>query len=500
MGKREDIDREVYQWALGQKSKGVKVTPLDIRHKAYEVGQTYSKSSFKASQNWYVNWKKRTGYECFQGEPVRTPKKTYTAAFKLQAVQRASQMESASQASLALNVSRRCLQRWKKEINIIATVAEEAGTAVYRRPGQGRKVNDSDLDANILSWIRSCWSEKVNVTPSMIRVKALEVCKEPNFKASIGWYVKFSRRYNLDLKERKCDSPVDKKDIEIKLKILPHDQTQNGIVLTDLHPGQPNNSQYTSNVTDGGWTDHFDRVLLNWVVSKIQGGEKVQKSTIRAKAMELCSNPSFQASQGWLSSWIQKHRLYNICGDVEDELSIAPQFSSISVYTHPHINIGRIPSDTEPLDSLTRIQSSCSFLQYDQSRTVPMSTSETTNSVPALSGEDLMTLASEVVEVASTEEVITDTVQGTVNMEEQEHTTSRFVVCSICPMYIHMHCGIVLMSLCSDRYGLEHIVAVTEVTIGSNSSSSHLPVTKQLTQLYCEETGGIPPDHPSSPN
>jgi transposase-like protein len=457
MGRREDIDREVHQWALSQKSKGVKVTPMDIRHKAFEVGQTFSRSGFKASQNWYVNWKKRTGYECSQSEQVKTPKKTYTAAFKLEAVQRASQMESASQASLALNVSRRCLQRWKKEINIIATVAEEAGTAVYRRPGQGRKVNDSELDRNLLSWIQASWSEKINVTPSMVRVKALEICKESSFKASIGWYVKFARRYNLDLKEKKCDTLVDKKDIEIKLKILPHDQTCNGIVMTEVSSGKPvDTGQLAQNVTVEGWTEHYDRVLLDWVVSKIQGGEKIHKSLIKAKAVELCSDPMFEPSQSWLSSWVQKNRLYNICEDSEEDLSLPQQFSPISVYTHSHISVGKIPPRSEPLPGIG-LQSGFNYLQYDQSRTVAMSASEA-NIVSSLSGEDLLTLTSEVVEVASTEEVVTDSPPDTVGMPERVEEST------------------------SEEYVVEHIVT------DMDTSPEEIHTSRQLTELYCKET------------
>ena len=110
MGKREDIDREVYQWVLLQRKMGNNLTPAEIRQKAFEVGKRYD-SSFKASQNWFNNWKKRTNYQDIDTN-VKNRKRTYTASFKLQAVQQAAQMESTSQAALALNVSRRCLSRW----------------------------------------------------------------------------------------------------------------------------------------------------------------------------------------------------------------------------------------------------------------------------------------------------------------------------------------------------------------------------------------------------
>ena len=443
MGKKEEIDKEVYQWAVTQREMGVIPSPIDIRQKAYEIGQKYG-AGFKASQNWYANWKKRMGYkQTGEDEVGKNRKRAYTAAFKLQAVQKAAEMESASQAALALSVSRRCLQRWRKEVDIIATVAEEAGTAVYRRPGQGRKVSDSNLDRILLEWISSCWAQGISLTSTLIRDKALELRSEPSFKASLGWYVKFSRRYSLDLKGQTYDSSAGKNDLELKLRILPNELAGDGIISSSVmsSASEAKRPRSTSCLDDAvnhqGWTEHYDRVLLNWVVSRIQGGEKVQRKLLRDKALELCSSPGFKAAPAWLNSWVEKHQLYNICGPpselFEEELAMESyqshsHFSPLALNScFPNMSVsGKAPAASSSSGEVTEhFHKSCSSLGFlpmeslrlPQSLAQPLtgelvatlSTAHTsaTPTTEIASGTDLLTLTTEVVEVAS-EEVVTE--------------------------------------------------------------------------------------------
>ncbi len=129
---RTTIDQEVFKWVKQQKQKDKVVTVNLIRQKAFELGQELD-PNFKASLNWYNNWKKRYNYsESPEAEALKHKKRHYTAAFKLHAVQRAAEMESASQAALELDVSRRCLQRWTEEVDLISSVAEHSSNAVYR--------------------------------------------------------------------------------------------------------------------------------------------------------------------------------------------------------------------------------------------------------------------------------------------------------------------------------------------------------------------------------
>ena len=121
---RDTIDHEVHKWVLSQFDKNKILNSNQIRQKAYEIGQRHDQY-FKASLNWYKSWKKKINFEEQpELDALRNRKRAYTAAFKLHAVQRSNELLSVSQASLELNVSRRCLQRWKEELDVISTVAE----------------------------------------------------------------------------------------------------------------------------------------------------------------------------------------------------------------------------------------------------------------------------------------------------------------------------------------------------------------------------------------
>lgn len=270
--RRSTIDQEVYKWVMQQQTKNKVVTPILLRQKALEIGQTYD-PNFKASLNWYTNWKRRFDYhETPEAEALKHKKRSYTAAFKLYAVKRSLEMESVSQASLELNVSRRCLQRWKEELDVISTVAEQASNAVYRRPGQGRKVVDSALDMKLIEWLEGCWKEGNNVTSATIRQKAREFSTNSDFKASLGWYVKWQKRHNIDLKERTLDSPLrsSTENTPLKLRLLPEGQ----MAAYSDRPQQSRKRKrdYDTEVPQESEIE-FDRLLLTWLVERWEAGK-----------------------------------------------------------------------------------------------------------------------------------------------------------------------------------------------------------------------------------
>ena len=367
MGKREDIDREVYQWVLLQRKMGNNLTPAEIRQKAFEVGKRYD-SSFKASQNWFNNWKKRTNYQDIDTN-VKNRKRTYTASFKLQAVQQAAQMESTSQAALALNVSRRCLSRWSKEIGIIASVAEEAGTAIYRRPGQGRKVNDAELDRSLLEWIKHSWVEGKNLTSKSVRDRALQLKSNPKFQASLGWYVKFARRYHINLKEKKCDDFDDNKALELRWKVLPEDVARTGVISSEVKGKRPKRLRLQKLQEADVWNNHYDQILLDWVLTNIQSG-KVTRKSLQEKAKELCPVQHFNPTYLWMNEWLHKHGLYIVSESYsdtsDDELSEVHHFSTITNGSLPPLSS---EGKTATMDSTEGLATSLSsFLPLDPSR------------------------------------------------------------------------------------------------------------------------------------
>ena len=305
---RNTIDQEVYKWVSQQNKKKKLVTPNVIRQKAYEIGQEYD-PNFKASLNWFNNWKKRYDYnDSPEAEALKHKKRSYTAAFKLHAVQRAMELESASQASLELDVSRRCLQRWKDELELIASVAEHSSNAVYRRPGQGRKVADTNLDTQLLEWVQECWKQGINVSSGMVREKARELSGKPDFKASLGWFVKWQRRHNIDLKEQTCGVPASDSVSPLKLRLLPEGE----VSCYSTPSTRPRAKKRKLDYDDEALLENdeeFDRLLLTWLVERWEAGDIVTDRMVKDKAMELTTNPDFKSSKSWLLAWKRKYNV-----------------------------------------------------------------------------------------------------------------------------------------------------------------------------------------------
>lgn len=321
---RSTIDSEVYKWVVQQLKKKKVVTPNAIRQKAFEIGQEFD-PNFKASINWYNNWKKRFDYnESPEAEALKHKKRSYTAAFKLHAVQRAMELESASQASLELNVSRRCLQRWKEELDVISSVAEHSSNAVYRRPGQGRKVRDTSLDAQLLDWVKECWKQSISLSSGMIREKARELSPQPDFKASLGWFVKWQKRHCVDLKEQTCSPSAGEVVTPLKLRLLPEGEVSAYSTPKKRRLSKKRALSYDDTALLEN-DEEFDRLLLTWLVERWEAGDIVNDKMLKERSMELTANPDFKASKVWLQAWKGKYNVslenqtYGTDGDEENE-------------------------------------------------------------------------------------------------------------------------------------------------------------------------------------
>lgn len=321
---RSTIDSEVYKWVVQQLKKKKVVTPNAIRQKAFEIGQEFD-PNFKASINWYNNWKKRFDYnESPEAEALKHKKRSYTAAFKLHAVQRAMELESASQASLELDVSRRCLQRWKEELDVISSVAEHSSNAVYRRPGQGRKVRDTSLDTQLLEWVKDCWKQSISLSSGMIREKARELSPQPDFKASLGWFVKWQKRHCVDLKEQTCSPSAGEVVTPLKLRLLPEGEVSAYSTPKKRRLSKKRALSYDDTALLEN-DEEFDRLLLTWLVERWEAGDIVNDKMLKEHALELTANPDFKASKNWLQAWKGKYNVslenqtYGTEGDEENE-------------------------------------------------------------------------------------------------------------------------------------------------------------------------------------
>ena len=340
--KRNLIDIDVLTWVTTGQTEGKVITPNLIRQKAYEIGRQYD-PYFKASINWYNKWKKKYNYEeSPEADALKHKKRSYTAAFKLYAVQRANELLSVSQASLELNVSRRCLQRWKDEIDVISKVAEKASNAVYRRPGQGRKVTDSSLDARLLEWLEESWRNDDHVSAGCIRQKARELTTSQDFKASLGWFVKWQKRHNIDLKERTMDASL--KDAKagnptsLRLRLLPEGQE---VVYSEHSNLSRKRKRDFEGVAIQG-DEEFDRLLLTWLVERWEAGLTVNEKMLRDRALELNAHQGFRPSKNWLSDWKTRYNVsleeqtYGVGGESEGEIVEESQvFDEVALQEDP---------------------------------------------------------------------------------------------------------------------------------------------------------------------
>ena len=63
------------------------------------------------------------------------------------------------------------------------------------------------MEKILFDWYEELKEKNVPVTPKMIKKKALEIKKFPDFIASKGWLEKFKRKFKLELsRESKCEN------------------------------------------------------------------------------------------------------------------------------------------------------------------------------------------------------------------------------------------------------------------------------------------------------
>ena len=132
--------------------------------------------------------------------------KSYTMAFKLQAIKKAEE----SSNSHAAKVDRKRIREWRKKKEQILEVSRQIKAKERKGlDGTGRKPLCEEMDERVLEWITERRSKNLRVSRIMIMKKAkiiydeLEIPeKSANFKATHGWMDRFMRRNGLSLRRR----------------------------------------------------------------------------------------------------------------------------------------------------------------------------------------------------------------------------------------------------------------------------------------------------------
>jgi len=141
----------------------------------------------------------------FQATPVLKKRKGYSLKFKEKALlELAKNNNNCQNTAQRLNIPRQCLMRWYKQKDKIG----EARNKIVRqrlRNGPSRAFHP-EMEQTLEQWIKDERAKGVCISGFVIKVKAVELIRTPNyattspFKASDGWLANFLRRKNFTLR------------------------------------------------------------------------------------------------------------------------------------------------------------------------------------------------------------------------------------------------------------------------------------------------------------
>lgn len=133
--------------------------------------------------------------DCTPPASKRTPKRTFTPAFKLQVIKRAEE-DTNKAAAKEFNVEDKMVREWRKQKERLEALPPNK---LQRKMGSsGLRPLLPDLEKTLVEWIKTQPKRPTNV---QIQAKALEfnAGQAADFKASRGWLDKFMHRHNLHI-------------------------------------------------------------------------------------------------------------------------------------------------------------------------------------------------------------------------------------------------------------------------------------------------------------
>ncbi|XP_062829050.1 pogo transposable element with KRAB domain isoform X2 [Anolis carolinensis] len=145
-------------------------------------------------------------------------RRSYEAGFKLMVVARAEESNN-SIASREFCVDEKQVREWRKRKADLEKIPKS------RKARRGLTTSYGALEAELNNWVMECRQNGYCVTRMEIRLRALEMAKEDQFKApgienfvaSAGWCNRFMNRFALCLRERRKISQKLPKDLNEKV-------------------------------------------------------------------------------------------------------------------------------------------------------------------------------------------------------------------------------------------------------------------------------------------
>lgn len=124
--------------------------------------------------------------------PTPSKRKNYDLKFKLEVVEYAEK-HNKSKAARDKKVPRSCVKDWAKQKEELKkqlkTSLSNSKTPAKRLEGAGRKLKDSEFDAQMIEWVRQQRAKKLRVSRTIIQNKALKLSTDEEFK--VGSFLKF---------------------------------------------------------------------------------------------------------------------------------------------------------------------------------------------------------------------------------------------------------------------------------------------------------------------
>lgn len=140
--------------------------------------------------------------ECVKTEKIR--RKSYSSSQKLEAINYA-ELVGNRKAAKAFLVDESCIRKWRINKEILIEINQERG--LKRKPN----LHWPELDAELKSWSTTMLNAGVDLKPSAIKVKSLEIAEKlnlTNFKGTSSYISRFMERYRIG---RRKATPVNTK-------------------------------------------------------------------------------------------------------------------------------------------------------------------------------------------------------------------------------------------------------------------------------------------------
>lgn len=129
--------------------------------------------------------------------PSNSKRRSYTAKFKLNAVQLAKKIGNRA-AAREVCVDEKRIREWRNQETLLQKMPK-----TKRAQRRGPRAHWEELEKKLCAWITDQRANGRSVSSVLIRIKAKQIAKEndlKNFTSGTSWYSRFCRHNNLSIR------------------------------------------------------------------------------------------------------------------------------------------------------------------------------------------------------------------------------------------------------------------------------------------------------------